>query len=199
MVSPIKATLPKVEREVGMTMDVRDLLSWMGLDMSGHLSENLTSKRLHTPLPHKLGDPSGPVDTSSQVSTLDDAEMVEASLEEIPTTPSPTAKTPGPSGSIPPTDAGHLWEEANKALKGTASYQVIHWCPSAEISLGAGHGSLLKQFQNNRIHQGSQAHLHPFYPGTWDPLLHNHQESQDHLHPFYPESWDPLLHNHQGS
>ena len=96
-----------------MTMEVRDPLSQVGLDMSRHVSENSTPKILNpvvvlTPLPHKLGDPSGPVDTSSQVSTLDDAEMAEASLEEIPAAPSPTAETPGLSGSTPPTDAGHL-------------------------------------------------------------------------------------------
>ena len=69
-----------------------------------------------TSLTHKLGDLSGPVDTSSQVSAPYNAEMGEASLEEIPTGPSPTAKTPGPSGSTPPMDTGHLQEEANKAL-----------------------------------------------------------------------------------
>ena len=104
-----------------MTMEVRELLSWVGLDMSGHVSENSTPKRLNhvvilTPLPNKLGDLSRPANTSSQVSTPDDAEMAEASLEEIPTAPSPTVETPGPSGSSPPADAGHLWEEANKAL-----------------------------------------------------------------------------------
>ena len=53
---------------------------------------------------------------SSQEGALDDAEMADAFLEEVPTAPSPTAETPGPSGSAPPTDAGHLQEEANKAL-----------------------------------------------------------------------------------
>ena len=121
MASIIKATLPKAEREVSMAMEVRELLSWVALDMSGHVSENSTPKRLKTvviltPLLHKLGDPSGPVDTSSQVSIPDDAEMVEASLEEIPTALSPTAETPEPSSGAPPADAGHLQEEANKAL-----------------------------------------------------------------------------------
>ena len=120
-VSSVKATLPKLEREVSMTMEVRELLSRAMLDMSGHASGNSTSKRpnpvvILTPPPHKLRDPSGPVDTSSQVSTLDDAEMAEmaeASMEEIP---SPTAKTPGPSSGAPPTDASYLQEEVNKAL-----------------------------------------------------------------------------------
>ena len=53
-----------------MTMEVRELLSQAILDMSGHVSANSTPKRLNpmvilTPLPHKLGDLSGPVDTSS--------------------------------------------------------------------------------------------------------------------------------------
>ena len=82
-----------------MTMEVRELLSQVILDTSHHVSGNSTPKRPNpmvvlTPPPHKLRDPSGPVDTSSQVSTLDDVEMAEASLEEIP---SPTIETPGPS------------------------------------------------------------------------------------------------------
>ena len=131
----MKATPPKVEREVSMTMEVRELLSQAGLDMSGHTSENLTPKRLSPmviliPLPHKLGDPSRSVDTSSQMSTPDNAEMVEAFLEEIPTDPSSTAETPGPSSSTPPTDTGHLQEEAKKALGGllaTKSSIDAHW------------------------------------------------------------------------
>ena len=71
---------------------------------------------LVTPLPTKLEDFPQPVDTSSQVSTPDDAEMEDASLEEIPTASSPTPKTPGPSSGAPPSDTAHLWEEANKAL-----------------------------------------------------------------------------------
>ena len=100
---------------------MRELLSQVGLDTSGHLSGNSTPKRLDlvvliTPPPTKLGDFPRPVDTSSQVSAPDDAEMGDASLEEIPTASSPTAKTPGPRGGAPPTDTGHLLEEANKAL-----------------------------------------------------------------------------------
>ena len=68
------------------------------------------------PLPPKLGDLSGPVDTSCQVSTPDDAEMGEASLEEIPAAPSPKAGTPGTHSSTPTEDADHLQKETNKAL-----------------------------------------------------------------------------------
>ena len=122
MASPLKTTPPKLEREVSMTMEVRSLPSRAMLDTSGHMSGNSTPKRPNpmvvlTPPTHKLREISGPVDTSSQVSTLDDTEMAEASLEEAPTTISPIAKTPGPSSSTPPADASHLWEKANKVLK----------------------------------------------------------------------------------
>ena len=119
--SPIKAPPPKAEREVSMTMEVRELLSWAVLDTSGHASGNSTPKGLNPmvvlmPLPPKLGDISGPVDTSSHVSTPDDAEMGEASLEEIPAAPLPIAGTPGPHSGTPTKDADHLQKEANKAL-----------------------------------------------------------------------------------
>ena len=119
--SPIRVPLQMVEGEVSMTMEVRELLSQAGLDMSGYISGNFTPKRLEcvvlvTPPPTKPEDFPWPVDTSSQVSTLDDAEMGDTSLEEIPATSSPTAETPGPSSGAPPSDTAHLWEEANKAL-----------------------------------------------------------------------------------
>ena len=119
--SSIRAPSPKVEGEVSMTMEVRELLSQVGLDMSGHAPGHSSPKRLKlvvlvTPLPTKLKDFPRPVDTSSQVSTPDDAEMEDTSLEEIPTTSSPTAEIPGPSSDAPSSDAVHLWEEANKAL-----------------------------------------------------------------------------------
>ena len=119
--SPVRPPLPKVEGEVSMTMEVRELLSRAGLDMAEHASGSSTPKRqepvvLATPLPTKLEDFPKPVDMSSQVSALDDAKMEDASLEEIPTPSSPTAEAPGPSSDTPPTDVAHLWEEANKAL-----------------------------------------------------------------------------------
>ena len=69
-----------------MTMEVRSLLSPAMLDMSGHGSGNSTSRRpnpvvILTPPPHKPKELPQLVDTSSQVSILDDAEMAEASLE----------------------------------------------------------------------------------------------------------------------
>ena len=72
--SPLKTTPLKLEREISMTMEVRNLLCWVLLDTSSHMSGNLTPKRPNpvvvlTPPPHKLRDLSGQVDTSSQVST----------------------------------------------------------------------------------------------------------------------------------
>ena len=104
--SPVRAPPPKVEGEVSMTMEVRELLSWVGLDMPGCTSGNSTPKRLQPmvlvpPLSTKLEDFPQPVDTSSQVSTPDDAEMEDASLEEILATSSPTAKTPDPCSGAP--------------------------------------------------------------------------------------------------
>ena len=105
-----------------MTMEVRSLLSWLMLQMSGHMSGNLTPKRpnpvvIPTPPPHKLRDLSRLVDTSSQVSTQDDVEMAEASLEEVPTTISPIAMTPKFSSGTPPAPMDQLLEKANLALK----------------------------------------------------------------------------------
>ena len=51
------------------------------------------------------------------MSTPDDIEMAEASLEEVPTTISPIAETPGSRSGTPHTDASHLWEKANEALE----------------------------------------------------------------------------------
>ena len=57
--SPLKATPPRLERDVSMTMEVRSLLSQAILDTSGHGSGNSTPKRPNpvvvlTPPPHKL-------------------------------------------------------------------------------------------------------------------------------------------------
>ena len=57
------------------------------------------------------------MDTSSQVSTLDDVEMAEASLEGVPTTISPIAVTTRSRSITPPADVAELWEKANKALE----------------------------------------------------------------------------------
>ena len=145
--SPVRPPPPKSGGEVSMTMEVRDFLSLVGLDMSEHASGSSTPKRqepvvLVTPLPTKLEDFPKPVDMSSQVSAPNDTEMEDASLEEIPTPSSPTAEAPGPSGDAPPTDAAHLWEEANKALGDLLTVKSFDQCPTAEVSLRVQHGPL---------------------------------------------------------
>ena len=100
--SPHKSTPQKLEGEGSMTMEVRNLLSQVMLNMSGHGSENLTVRRpnpvvILTPPPHKPKELLQLVDTSSQVS----AEMAEASLEGTPASISPIAMA-FRSGSITP-------------------------------------------------------------------------------------------------
>ena len=70
-----------------------------------------------TPPPHKPKELPQLVDTSSQVSTLDDAKMAEASLEGVPTTISPIAVTTRSRSITPPADVAELQENANKALE----------------------------------------------------------------------------------
>ena len=99
--SPIRPPPLKAEGEVSMTMEMRELLSQVVLDTSELISGNSTPKRwepmvLVTPLLTKPKDFPQPVDTSSQMSALDDAEMEDTSLEEIPTPSSPTAEDQGP-------------------------------------------------------------------------------------------------------
>ena len=71
---------------------------------------------LVTPLPHKPEDFPKPVDTSSQVSALDEGNLDDPTPEEVTATYSLTIKTFRSSSNIPSIDVVHLWEEANKAL-----------------------------------------------------------------------------------
>ena len=83
------------------------------LDTSGQVSGNSTQRRPNpvvvlTPPPHKLKELPKLVDTSSQVSALDDVKMVEASLKGVPTTISPTAVTTRSRSITPPADVSEL-------------------------------------------------------------------------------------------
>ena len=105
-----------------MTMEVRSLLSQVMLDTSGQGSGNSTLRRpnpmvILTPPPNKLKELPQLVDTSSQVSALDDVKMTETSLEGVPTTISPIAMTTRSRSITPPADAAEFWENANKALE----------------------------------------------------------------------------------
>ena len=116
--SPHRSIPPKSEGEGSMTMEIRNLLSWVMLIISGHGSKNLSPRRpnpvvILTPPLHKPKELLQLVDTSSQAS----AEMAEACLEGIPTSISPIAAT-SRSGSItPPADAMELWKMLTKPSK----------------------------------------------------------------------------------
>ena len=94
-------------------MEVRSLLSGVMLDTSGHGSGNLTLRRPNpvvvlTPPLHKPKELPKLVDTSSQVSTLDDVKMAEASLEGVPTNISLIAVTTRSRSITPPADMAEL-------------------------------------------------------------------------------------------
>ena len=105
-----------------MTMEVRNLLTQVMLDMSGHGSGDSTPRRLNpvvilTPPPYNQKELSKLLDTLSLASTQDDAKMLEASLEGVPTTISPIARTTRSESITPSADVAELQENANKALK----------------------------------------------------------------------------------
>ena len=101
-----------------MTMEVRNLLSQVVLEMSGSRSKNLTPRRptpavIPTLLPQKSKELLQPVDTSSQAS----AEMSEGSLEGIPTGISLITVASRSRSISPLVDAVELQENTNKALE----------------------------------------------------------------------------------
>ena len=132
------------------------------------------------------------------MSTLDEAEMVEASLEEVPTTISPIAKTPEPISGTPPADASHLQEKANKALEellATKSFinahrQKVVWELGMELHQNDSETT-------ESIKEARAIHVCAT-PGCRGPLLCNCQGSQGHLHPHCLGSQSPLLCSHQG-
>ena len=104
-----------------MTMEVTELLSRAVLDTPGPVSGSSTPKRpgslaLVVVLLLKPGDPAKLVDTSSQVSAPEDAEMDDPKLEEIHVSLPPLVETSGPSWKNPSVDVAQLQEEVNKAL-----------------------------------------------------------------------------------
>ena len=121
-------------------MEVSKLLSQAVLDASGLASKRSTSKRpgslaLVTPLPLKPEDSTKPVDTSSQVSIPDDAEMDDPTLKEIHASPSPPVETLGPSSEATNSDVTQLQEEADKALGHLlATRSSINACQRKQVS-----------------------------------------------------------------
>ena len=119
--SPTQAFPPKAEGQISMTIEVSKLLSQAALDTSGIASRSSTPKRpgslaLVTTLSLKLEDSTRLVDTSSQVSIPEDAEMDDPTLEEIHISLPPLDDTLGASEEAPSMNVAQLQEEANKAL-----------------------------------------------------------------------------------
>ena len=105
-----------------MTMEVGNLLSQVLLDVPSPRSKNSTLRRpnpvvILTPPLHKPKELLQPVDTSSQASNQEEAEMAEAFLEGVPTTISPIATTTRSETITTPADAAEVQENANKSLK----------------------------------------------------------------------------------
>ena len=95
-----------------MTMEVNELLSQAVLDTSeqalgGSTPKSLEAMILVMPVPPKLEVFPKPVDTSSQVGSLDEGKLDDPTLEEVSITYSPTIKTPNPSDNVPPLDVTH--------------------------------------------------------------------------------------------
>ena len=92
-----------------------------------------------TPPPHKPKELLQPVDTSSQASVQEDAEMAEASLEWVPTTISPIAVTTRSRSITPIAGIAELQENANKALEELldmkASIDAHRWRVIWELSV----------------------------------------------------------------
>ena len=127
-----------------MTMEVRELLSWVVSDTSGQVLGGSTPKRLEPmvlvmPLPLKPEDFPKLVDTSSQVGTLDEGNLDDPTLEEVLVTSSPTNETLEPSSNAPPIDIAHLYKEANRALVDwlaiKSSIDACQWKLVSEFSI----------------------------------------------------------------
>ena len=96
------------------------------------------SLALATTLPLKPEDSIKPVDTSSQVSIPDNAEMDDPTLEEIHASPSPLVKIQGPSSDALSLGVAKLKEEANKALGHLLVTMVFFWYSLEETSSDFG-------------------------------------------------------------
>ena len=103
-----------------------------GLDTSEHASGSSTPMKCRSQwswshlCPPNLEDFPKPVDMSSQVSTPKDAEMENASLEEIPAPSSPTAEAPGPNSDALSPRCGSSLERGQQGPGGPASSQIFH-------------------------------------------------------------------------
>ena len=131
MPSPIKAPTPKVEREISMTMEVRELLSQAVLDTSGH------SSGYSAPQIWRSFWSSGHIIPGECPRWYWDGGSLPGG---IPCCPLPIAETPRASSGTPTKDAGHLWKEANKTLGELLATKLsinAHW-QKLVLELGMG-------------------------------------------------------------
>ena len=183
-----------------MTLEVGNLLSPAMLDVLGLGSENSPPSRPNpvvvlTPPPHKLKELLQPVDTSSQASAQEEAEMAETSLEGVPTTISPIAVTTRSENITPPADTAKLWENTNQALEELLTMKAsIYTCrQSAVWELGMEFVEMSPR-QLNLLKKPTP--LVPMLSRMLRPVFHYCQEGKGHLHPNHPRSQDhPSLHH----
>ena len=212
--STTRALSPKAEGQITMTMEVSKLLSQAVLDNSGLASRSSTPKRpgpllLATPLPLKPEDSAKPVDTFSQVSIPDDAEMDDPTLEEINASPSHPVETPGTSGEAPSLDITQLQEEANKALGHLLAIRsAINTHQRKEVS-DFGMAPLPEWVWGHLGHQGSKGPLCLDHQGCGGPPCSANKWSQSLACCLYQGGWgqlclhlsrgrEPLLNRYQG-
>ena len=132
-VSPTRAFPPKAEGQISMPMEVSELLPWAALDTSDLV------------LPLNLKDSAKPVGTSSQVSTPEDAEMDNPTLEEIQASLPPWLKPQGLAGKLPlwmwPDSRGRptrpwatCWQPGLPSMHDGGSRSLTFWWPSVKMS-----------------------------------------------------------------
>ena len=123
-----------------MTMEVSELLSCAVLGTSGLASKSSTPKRpgslvLATVLPLEPEDSAKPVDTSSQVSTPEDVNMDDPTLEEIQASLAPWSKVLGLVGKLPL----WMWPDSRRRPKRP---WVTCWWPGLPLMHNRGSRSL---------------------------------------------------------
>ena len=177
--SPVRPSAPKAEGEVSMTMEVRELLSWVGLGTSEHTSGSSSPKGqelvvLVTPLSTKPEDfpkASGHVIPSEGPWQCWDGGCLPGgnSHSLFPHSQSSRAQ------QWCPPRCGSSLGRGQQGSRGPASSQVFPQCLLVEVSFGVWHGSLWEQFWGYGVYQGGKGCLCPFYPGSWGLLFCIHQ------------------------
>ena len=173
------------------------------LDTYGHGSGNTTLRRpnpvvILTPSCHKPKELQQPVDTLSQVSTQDDAEMVEASLEGVPMTISPFAMTTRSQSFTPPIDVSELQENANKALEELLATKASIDAHRQRAIWELGMELCQNESETTESIKKARAICSCVTLDAKALCFATIKESQDHLHLHHPGGQSCLLYGHQG-